>query len=57
MNTILAVAIGGTVPLILKRFKIDPAVAAGPLLTTVTDKAGFFFVLSLATFFMPQILA
>jgi magnesium transporter len=57
MNTILAVAIGGTVPLILKRFKIDPAVAAGPLLTTVTDMAGFFFVLSLATFFMPQLLA
>ena len=56
-NTILAVSIGGTVPLILKGFGIDPAVAAGPLLTTVTDMAGFFLVLSLATFFMPQLLA
>lgn len=57
MNTILAVSIGGTVPLILKNFGIDPAVASGPLLTTVTDMAGFFLVLSLAAFFMPQLLS
>jgi len=57
MNTVIAVAIGGTVPLLLKRLGVDPAVASGPLLTTVTDMAGFFLVLSLATFFMPQLLA
>ena len=57
INTLLAVSIGGTVPLILKHFSIDPAVASGPLLTTVTDMAGFFLVLSLATLFMPQLLA
>jgi magnesium transporter len=56
-NTLLAVSIGGTVPLILKNFGVDPAVASGPLLTTVTDMAGFFLVLSLASFFMPQLLA
>jgi magnesium transporter len=56
-NTILAVSIGGTVPLALKHFGVDPAVASGPLLTTVTDMAGFFLVLSLATLFMPQLLA
>ena len=55
-NTLLAVSIGGTVPLILKHFGVDPAVASGPLLTTVTDMAGFFLVLSLATLFMPQLL-
>lgn len=55
MNTLIAVSIGGTVPLILKHFGIDPAVASGPLLTTVTDMAGFFLVLSLAAFFMPQL--
>lgn len=53
VNTVLAVAIGGTVPLLLKGFDIDPAVASGPLLTTITDMAGFFLVLSLATLFMP----
>ena len=55
INTILAVAIGGTVPLVLKGFGIDPAVASGPLLTTVTDMAGFFLVLSLATLFLPYL--
>ena len=57
VNTLIAVSIGGTVPLILKNFGVDPAVASGPLLTTVTDMAGFFLVLSLASFFMPQLLA
>jgi magnesium transporter len=56
-NTVIAVSIGGTVPLILKKFGVDPAVASGPLLTTVTDMAGFFLVLSLATLFMPQLTA
>jgi magnesium transporter len=53
LNTILAVSIGGVVPLLLKRLGQDPAAASGPLLTTVTDMAGFFFVLSLATLMMP----
>ena len=57
LNTVLAVCIGGTIPLILKRFGIDPAVASGPLLTTVTDMAGFFLVLSLATLAMPYLIA
>ncbi|MGB5397007.1 MAG: magnesium transporter [Gammaproteobacteria bacterium] len=56
VNTLIAVSIGGTVPLILKHFGVDPAVASGPLLTTVTDMAGFFLVLSLASLFMPQLL-
>lgn len=49
MNTVVAVSIGGTIPLILRHFKLDPAIASGPLLTTVTDMCGFFFVLGLAT--------
>ncbi|KNG91928.1 magnesium transporter [Pseudaestuariivita atlantica] len=53
LNTMLAVSIGGVVPLLLKRIGQDPAVASGPLLTTVTDMAGFFFVLSFATVMMP----
>ena len=53
LNTMLAVSIGGVVPLLLKRIGQDPAAASGPLLTTITDMAGFFFVLSLATLLMP----
>ena len=53
LNTMISVSIGGVVPLLLKRLGQDPAVASGPLLTTITDMAGFFLVLSLATAFMP----
>jgi len=53
LNTVIAVSIGGVVPLLLKRIGQDPAVASGPLLTTITDMAGFFLVLSLATLMMP----
>ena len=49
LNTLIAVSIGGTVPLLLRRFGADPAVASGPVLTTVTDMCGFFLVLGLAT--------
>ena len=56
LNTMLAVSIGGVVPLLLKRLGQDPAAASGPLLTTITDMAGFFFVLSFATLLMPWLL-
>ncbi|MDX1682613.1 MAG: magnesium transporter, partial [Phycisphaeraceae bacterium] len=46
-NSVIAVCLGGTLPLALRGLKIDPALAAGPLLTTVTDMAGFFIALTL----------
>lgn len=49
LNTTVAVTFGGLVPLIMKRLRLDPALVSGPLLTTVTDMCGFFFVLSFAT--------
>ena len=49
LNTLIAVMIGGTVPLLLRRLELDPALAAGPILTTVTDMCGFFLVLSFAS--------
>lgn len=48
LNTMVAVSIGGVVPLLLRRFQLDPALASGPLLTTVTDMCGFFFTLAFA---------
>ena len=48
LNTIVAVVIGGSIPLILKRLKFDPALAASPILTTVTDMCGFMLVLTFA---------
>jgi magnesium transporter len=48
LNTIVAVCIGGSVPLLLRRLGLDPALASGPILTTVTDICGFFFALGFA---------
>ncbi len=55
LNTIVAVSIGGTVPLLLKRLRMDPALASGPILTTVTDMCGFLLVLSFATLMLPTL--
>jgi len=57
INTVIAVSIGGVVPLVVKRLGQDPAAASGPLLTTITDIAGFFLVLSIATVFMKDLVA
>lgn len=55
INTVIAVSIGGTIPLVLKRWKMDPALASGPILTTVTDMCGFFLVLSIATMMLSYL--
>jgi magnesium transporter len=54
-NTLIAVSLGGLVPLILRRLRVDPAVASGPLLTTVTDLCGFALVLGLATLLLERL--
>ncbi len=43
---------GTMIPLALARLGIDPAIAAGPFLTTTTDVLGFFLFLGLATVFL-----
>jgi magnesium transporter len=49
LNTVVAVSIGGTIPLVLKQLGFDPALASGPILTTVTDMCGFLLALGFAT--------
>lgn len=55
INTLIAVSLGGAIPLLLKRFNVDPALASGPLLTTVTDMLGFFLALTFASMMMPYL--
>ncbi|MFB3089821.1 MAG: magnesium transporter, partial [Gammaproteobacteria bacterium] len=43
---------GAVIPLGLKRYGIDPAIAGGVLLTTVTDVVGFMTFLGLASLFL-----
>jgi magnesium transporter len=42
-------------PILLKRIGVDPAVAAGPFVTTANDITGITIYLTLATIFMPYL--
>lgn len=49
-NMICAALAGISIPLILEKMDIDPAIASSVFVTTVTDVVGFFVFLSLASF-------
>ena len=49
INLLAAALAGVVVPLALKRFGVDPAVAGGVVVTTVTDVVGFASLLGLGT--------
>ena len=48
INLFMAGFFGATIPLMLKKLKIDPAIGSTVILTTVTDVVGFFSFLGLA---------
>lgn len=52
INLIVAALAGAVIPLVLKKYGIDPAIAGGVLLTTVTDVVGFMTFLGLASLFL-----
>jgi len=52
INLIAAALAGATIPIMLKRINIDPALAGGVVLTTITDVIGFVSFLGLATIFL-----
>ena len=52
LAVVLASVNGAVVPVIFDRLGIDPAVAAGPLVTTSNDITGIFIYFGLASFFI-----
>ena len=52
INLLVAGLAGILIPVLLDRFKIDPALASGAFVTTVTDVVGFFAFLGLAATFL-----
>jgi magnesium transporter len=52
INMIAAGLAGATLPLIMKKLKIDPALAGSVILTTITDVVGIFAFLGTATLFL-----
>ena len=51
INLITAGLSGAGLPLLLRRLNVDPALAGGVLVTTITDIVGFLTFLGLATWF------
>ena len=52
INLLFAALAGVTIPLMLRRMGIDPALAGGVVLTTVTDVVGFGAFLGLGALFL-----
>ncbi|HID36084.1 MAG TPA: magnesium transporter, partial [Ghiorsea sp.] len=52
INLLAAGFAGALIPLTLQRLNIDPALASGTILTTVTDVVGFLAFLGLATIYL-----
>ena len=52
LNIIAAAFSGVLIPIILDKFKIDPALSGSVILTTVTDMVGFISFLGLGTLFL-----
>lgn len=49
INLIIAALAGALIPIFLNKINVDPALAAGLMITTLTDTIGFFVFLGLAT--------
>jgi len=52
INLLVAGLAGIVIPVVLDRLRIDPALASGAFVTTVTDVVGFFAFLGLAVIFL-----
>ena len=56
VSMIIASLVGTVVPLVLHRLKIDPAVASGPLITTINDLVAVIAYFGLAWLLLIQVL-
>jgi magnesium transporter len=56
LNMMVAAVVGTLIPVALKLFRIDPAIASSVIITTFTDVFGFFSFLGLATLLMKFLL-
>ncbi len=52
INLLFAASSGVVIPLVLRRFGVDPAIAGSVILTTITDIVGLLAFLGLATVFL-----
>jgi len=56
INMTMATVIGTFTPFVLKNFKIDPAVASGPMIATTIDIVGLSVYFTLVTVFLAKLI-
>lgn len=56
LNMLVAAVVGTLIPIALKAFRVDPAIASSVIITTFTDVCGFFSFLGLATLLIKFLL-
>jgi len=54
VNLLAAAMAGVVIPVLLNRYEVDPAIASGTFVTTVTDVVGFFSFLGVAAIWLAQ---
>jgi magnesium transporter len=54
-NQVIAGFVGTTVPIMLRKMQMDPALGSSILVTMATDTGGFFILLSLSALFLRYI--
>ena len=52
LTVILATVVGGILPIIAKKLKLDPAIMTGPLITTIVDAVALIIYFSTATWLL-----
>ncbi len=56
INMSVATLLGAITPFLLKKFKIDPAIASGPVIATIIDVFGIAIYFTLVTFYLMKIM-
>ena len=56
LTVIISVVIGASLPILLKKAKLDPALMSGPLLTTIIDIFGIVIYFEIATIFLSLLM-
>jgi magnesium transporter len=57
LATLIIGTLAGTViPLVLHKFKVDPAIASGPLITTINDILSLLIYFGIATMFISKLM-
>ena len=53
---IIGTLAGTVIPLILNKFKVDPAIASGPLITTINDILSLLIYFGIASMFISKLM-